>query len=86
MHYRKNIPNKKFLEKNIYSEDDLDTSNEINNNGTKLNEVYLISPKITISERGKKAKEYVAILKLGPKPINTNEMEEDLQSWIISDK
>ena len=76
-----------MLSRRLYTKEDLDSAVELYTLGRKLKDVCAMFPNIprrTISERAKKAKDGTQIKKPGPKPILTKEMEEDLQSWVIS--
>ena len=80
------MPEKKFLNKKLYIGGNLETAIVLYNGRGNLNELSTMFPNIPcqkITYRIKKAKEDVAIVKPGPKPIITNKMEEDLQSCII---
>ena len=83
---RKNIQNKKLPKEKLYSGDDLETAIvqkniEMKPKQVSINFTNIHSP--NIKQRIKKAKEEVAILNAGPKPMITNELEEELQQWII---
>jgi hypothetical protein len=73
--------------KKLYSSDDLEQAIHLYNTGMKIKYVCMRFPNIprcTLMEQSKKAREHVDILKPGPKPLLTDEMENDLQAWIVA--